>query len=71
MEARVDGRVVASAAAERLRPDLAEAGIGDGRYGFTIELDAAALAGADMLVIGGIGGAEPVVGGRLALRPQP
>lgn len=70
VEARVDGRVVASAAAERPRADLAAAGIGDGRYGFTIELDAAALRGGETLVIAGIGGTESVVGGRIDLRPK-
>lgn len=71
VEARVDGRVVASAAAERPRADLAAAGIGDGRYGFTIALDAAALAGIDVLVIDGLDGTETIVGGRIALRGQP
>jgi hypothetical protein len=63
VEARIDGRPVAVAAADRHRPDLAAAGIGDGRHAFTLRFDASLLDGADRLVIAGVGNADPLTGG--------
>jgi hypothetical protein len=39
IEARIDGRVVASTVADRPRPDLARAGLDDGAHGFALTLD--------------------------------
>lgn len=63
VEARVGDRTVAIAAADRLRPDLAAAGIGDGRHAFTLRFDADLIAGADRLVVAAVGRAEPLTGG--------
>jgi hypothetical protein len=63
VEARIDDRPVVVAAADRYRPDLAAAGIGDGRHAFALRFDASLLAGADRLVIAGVGNAEPLTGG--------
>lgn len=52
IEARADGRIVGRAYPEANRPDVAAAGIGDGRHGFTLTLAAADLAGARTLTIG-------------------
>lgn len=66
VEATLDGRVVAVAAADQNRADLASAGIGDGRHGFSIRFDAALLDGARTLTVAGVGSAEPL-GGEHAL----
>lgn len=68
VELRADDRVIASAAADRHRRDLAEAGIGDGRHAFRIEVEASLLAGAATLTLGGAGSEEALVGGRLAIK---
>lgn len=39
VEVRCDGRTVASIKAEKLREDLRDVGMGDGRYGFALKLD--------------------------------
>ena len=39
VEILVDGERLAVTVADRLRPELLEAGVGDGRYGFKIQLD--------------------------------
>jgi len=63
IEARLDDRPVAVAAADRHRADLAAAGIGDGRHAFALRFDAAMLDGAEKLVIAGVGNAAPLTGG--------
>lgn len=70
IEARLDGRVVAVAPAEQHRPDLAAAGIGDGRHGFIIRFDARLLDGAERLVVAGIGRGTPLIGGERDLDEQ-
>jgi hypothetical protein len=67
VEARIDDRPVAVAAADRLRPDLAAAGIGDGRYAFGIAFDAALLDGAARLTVAGIGSGGSLEGGERVL----
>jgi len=67
VELRVDGHVIGSAAADRYRPDLAKAGIGDGRHAFRIEVDVALLAGATTLTLAAAGSEAALVGGRLAI----
>jgi len=69
-EARLDGRVVAVAAADQNRPDLAAAGIGEGRHGFTIRFEAGLLEGAHRLVVAGVGCSDALVGGERALDQQ-
>ncbi|HMI20275.1 MAG TPA: hypothetical protein VK533_12085, partial [Sphingomonas sp.] len=63
VEARLDGRPVAVAAADHHRPDLAAAGIGDGHHGFSIRFDADLLAGAARISVAGVGCVEPLTGG--------
>lgn len=70
VEARLDGRVVAVASADQHRPDLAAAGIGDGRHAFVIRFDAGRLDGAERLIIAGIGGSAPLIGGERDLDEQ-
>jgi hypothetical protein len=57
VQARLQGRVIGEAVAERLRPDLAAAGLGDGHHGFEIvfvdELDPALLPGVTVNPAGG------------------
>jgi len=67
VEARLDGDVVAVAPADRNRPDLAAAGIGDGRHGFAIRFDACLLDGTRELVVAGVGSPDPLGGGVRAL----
>jgi hypothetical protein len=67
VEARRDGRAIAAVAADQHRPDLAAAGIGDGRHAFTLRFDAGLLEGAQRLTIAGMGCIEPLVGGGRAL----
>lgn len=67
IEARADGRVIGIGAAEDMRGDLAAARIGDGRYGFALTFDAAALAGADELTLTALGSDEGPKGGRLRI----
>lgn len=67
VEARVEGRIVATAAADRQRPDLAQAGIGDGRHGFALRIDADLIGGAPRLAIAGVGQAAPLTGGDIDL----
>jgi hypothetical protein len=63
VEARLDGRPVAVAAADRHRPDLADAGIGDGHHGFSIRFDAGLLDGAARISVAGIADRVPLTGG--------
>ena len=49
--ATADGREVARGDAVRPRPDLRDAGIGNGAYGFTLKIDAATLSAATRLII--------------------
>jgi len=57
VQARLQGRIIGEAVAERLRPDLAAAGLGDGHHGFEIvfvdELDPALLPGVTVNPAGG------------------
>ena len=72
IEARLDGRVVAVASADRHRPDLAAAGIGDGRHAFALHFDAGLLDGAEHLTVAGSGCAAPLTGGERPLdKPLP
>jgi hypothetical protein len=63
VEVRLDGRPVTIGAAEMHRPDLAAAGIGDGRHGFSIRFDAALLDGGARISVAGIGVDTPLTGG--------
>jgi len=63
VEVRIDGQSAVVAAADQHRPDLAAAGIGDGRHAFAIQFDAALLEGAESFVIAGLDSAEPLTGG--------
>ena len=63
VEARLDGRPVAVAAADLRRPDLAAAGIGHGRHGFSIRFDAGLLDGAARISVACIGTTAPLIGG--------
>ena len=67
IEMRVDQRVAAVASADRHRPDLAEAGIGDGRYAFEARFDAGLLDGAKRLTVAGIGCVAPLTDGERSL----
>jgi hypothetical protein len=57
VQARLQGRIIGEARAERLRPDLAAAGLGDGHHGFEIifvdEVDPALLPGVSVHPAGG------------------
>ncbi|WP_294389728.1 hypothetical protein [uncultured Sphingomonas sp.] len=66
VEAVGDDRPIASAEASLARPDLAQAGIGNGRYGFSLSIDAASLAGAAGLTIRCRNG-DALAGGRLTV----
>jgi hypothetical protein len=68
IELRADGRTIASAGAERHRPDLAAAGIGDGRHAFSFEVDSSLLDGAAILTLAAAGSEQALAGGRLAIR---
>jgi len=70
VEVRLDGRIVAAAPAEGHRPDLAAAGIGDGRHAFRIRFAARLLDGAERLTIAGVGNADPLIGGDRTLDAQ-
>ena len=70
VEARLDGKVVAAAPAEQHRPDLAAAGIGDGRHGFRIRFAARLLDGAERLTIAAVGSPDPLIGGERVLDEQ-
>jgi hypothetical protein len=65
---RADGRLLAAASADRPRPDLAAAGIGDGRHAFRLEIDAGSLDGASILTLGAAGSEDVLAGGRLAIK---
>jgi hypothetical protein len=67
VEARADGALLATAAATTLRPDLRDAGIGHGRYGFSLSFAAGALAGARRLTIGGVAHGEALTDGAFAV----
>jgi hypothetical protein len=69
VEARLDGRIVAKASADRPRPDLAAAGIGDGRHAFLLRFDAGLLDGAERLTIAGLDRSEALIGGERVLNP--
>lgn len=68
IEARVDGRVVAVAAADVHRPDLQSAGIGDGRHAFRLALDASSLADAATLTLAAPDREDGPIGGCLTIR---
>ena len=68
IELRADDRVIASATADRHRPDLAQAGIGDGRHGFSFEVEASLLDGAASLTLAAADSEQALVGGRLAMQ---
>lgn len=67
IELRADDRTIASVGAERHRPDLAAAGIGDGRHAFSLEVDSNLLDGATTLTLAAAGSEQALVGGRLAI----
>ena len=69
VEARLNGQLITTATADRPRRDLAAAGIGDGAHGFSLSIDAAALAGGGTLELGALECAGTVVGGRLEIAP--
>jgi hypothetical protein len=68
VELRADGRTIASAGAERHRPDLAAAGIGDGRHAFSFDVATDRLDGAATLMLAAAGSEQALAGGRLAIR---
>ena len=70
IEARADGRAVATTAADRYRADLQQAGIGDGHHAFTLVLDAASLDGAASLTLAAPDSEDGPDGGRLAISAQ-
>lgn len=67
IELRADGRTIASAGAERHRPDLAAAGIGDGRHAFSFDVATGLLDGAATLTLAAAGSEQALAGGRLAI----
>jgi len=67
VELRADGRTIASAGAERHRPDLAAAGIGDGRHAFSFDVATRLLDGAATLTLAAAGSEQALAGGRLAI----
>lgn len=69
LEILAGGRLVAAIAAEKPRQDLAQAGIGDGRYGFEVDLSRILRRGPHELVVRPAGAAEPLAGGRLTVGP--
>jgi len=72
VEARLGGHVVATSSADQYRPDLATAGIGDGRHAFLIRFDARLVEEAERLAIGGVGRTDCLIGGeRLLDEPLP
>ena len=68
VELRADGRTIASAGAERHRPDLAAAGIGDGRHAFSFDVATRLLDGAATLTLAAAGSEQVLAGGRLAIK---
>ena len=68
VELRADGRILASAGAERLRPDLAAAGIGDGRHAFSLDVESSLLDGAATLTLAAAGSEQALAGGRLSIK---
>ncbi|WP_133218493.1 hypothetical protein [Paracraurococcus ruber] len=70
---RIGGRTLAEAMADSLRPDLAKAGIGDGRHAFTLPLGAEARERLGEAVILGFGadGREFQIPARLPRREEP
>lgn len=68
VELRADDRTIAAVQADAHRPDLAEAGIGDGRHGFRVKVDAALLGGAANLMLAAAGSEQALAGGRHALK---
>jgi len=72
VETRLDGRTVAVTSADQHRPDLAAAGIGDGRHAFSLRFDARLLDGAESLTVAGLGRSDCLIGGeRLLDEPLP
>jgi hypothetical protein len=63
VEASIDGRPIASTAAAQPRPDLSAAGIGDGRYGFTLIVERAALNDTRQITIASAG--QPLSNGEI------
>jgi hypothetical protein len=68
IELRADDRTIASVSAERHRPDLAVAGIGDGRHAFSLDVAADLLDGAATLTLAAAGSGQALAGGRLAIK---
>ena len=68
VELRADDRVIGAAPADLHRPDLAAAGIGDGRHAFRLEVDASLLDGATTLTLAAAGSQDALAGGRLSIR---
>lgn len=64
-EVELDGTVIASAVADRPRIDLRRNGIGDGSHAFDLDLDDAALAARDRIVVAA---RSPTSGAREVLR---
>ena len=50
---RVDGKIVKSAIANKMRKDLVDAGIGDGQHGFEVDLGNSVSSGSTLDVIAG------------------
>jgi GT2 family glycosyltransferase len=69
LEILAGGRLVAVIAAEKLRPDLVERGVGDGRYGFEVDLSKLLRRGPHELVVRPSGASEPLPGGRRTVGP--
>jgi hypothetical protein len=66
VEARAEEGVMASAAAALPRSDLCAAGIGDGRYGFTLTVARSAGAATPAVTVACAGSQEPLIDGVLA-----
>lgn len=62
----VDGKVMRTAVASKMRKDLVAAGIGDGQHGFEIELDAGTAPGAVIEITAGNAGFRLPNGGKTA-----
>lgn len=64
------GQILATAVADQVRPDLVQAGLGDGAHAFTLHLDTATLSGTDAInvVLTAFDQDFVPVGGRLTFR---
>ena len=63
IELLAGGEVVAGFTADRLRPELAAAGVGDARYGFSVDLSKLLRRGPHHVTIRAAGAADPLPGG--------